>query len=76
VERPVDAITSGVLSLQVAQRSVNGCIKEIIDGVSADPFGSSSLPELRARLLECRRAVDQAVEELSAAMERMSENPG
>jgi hypothetical protein len=76
VERPVDAVTSAVISLQVAQRSVNACIKEIIDRVSADPFGSSNLPELRMKLQESRRAVDGAVDDLAAAMERMSENPG
>ena len=36
----------------------------------------SGLPDLRVKLLECRSAVDQAVDELTAAMERMSENPG
>jgi hypothetical protein len=76
VERPVDAVTSAVLNLQVAQRSVNACIQEIIDRVAADPFQASGLPDLRVKLLECRSAVDQAVDELTAAMERMSENPG
>jgi hypothetical protein len=76
MERPVDAVTSAVISLQVAQRSVNACIQEIIDGVSADPFGNSNLPELRMKLQECRRAVDEAVDALTGSMERMSENPG
>ncbi|HET9417052.1 MAG TPA: hypothetical protein VFP30_05855 [Candidatus Limnocylindria bacterium] len=76
MERPVDAVTSAVINLQVAQRSVNACIREIIDRVSADPFGSSNLPELRMKLQECRRAVDEAVDELAGSMERMSENPG
>ena len=76
MERPVDAVTSAVINLQVSQRSVNACIQEIIDRVSADPFGSSDLPELRMKLQECRRAVDEAVDDLAAAMQRMSENPG
>ena len=54
---------------------MNDCVQEIVDQVSSDPFGASSLPDLRLKLSECRAEVDEAVNELMVAMERMAENP-
>ena len=73
MERPIDAVTSSVLKLQMAQRAVNTLIDELIERVSADPFGESSLPDVRVRLSELRRAVDQAADDLSDALARMGE---
>jgi len=69
--RPVDAVTSSVLKLQMAQRAVDTLIQELIDRVSVDPFGESSHPDFRLRLSELRSDVDQAADELDDALARM-----
>jgi hypothetical protein len=74
MERPIDAVTSSVLRLQMAQRAVNALIQEVIDRVSADPSAASSLPDLRLRLAELRLAVDEAADELIGALARLSED--
>lgn len=71
MERPVDAVTSSVLRLQIAQRAVNALVQELIDRVSADPSAASGLPELRRRLSELRSSVDEAVDALIGALARM-----
>ena len=73
MERPVDAVTAAVLKLQMTQRAVNAHLGEVIKRVSADPFGESSQPALRIRLLELRISVDQAADELIDALARMGE---
>ena len=71
--RPVDAVTAAVLKLQLDQRAVDTLIREVTERVSADPFGQSSLPDIRVRLSELRSEVDQAVDELIYALGRMGE---
>lgn len=73
MERPVDAVTSAVLRVQMAQRAVNGTVHEIIERVSADPLGSTSLPDVRERLSTRRVEVDRAVDDLLAAVARLDE---
>ena len=73
--RPVDAVTTAVLRLQIAQREVDNLIHELTVRVSADPFGESSFPGFRIRLSELRGAVDQAADELIDALARMGEPP-
>lgn len=75
MQRPIDAVAAAVLRLQVAQRSVNTLIEEVIERVSADPFGESSLPDMRVRLSELRSDVDRAVIGLIDALTRMGEAP-
>ena len=55
---------AAVLKLQLDQRAVTTLIREVTERVSADPFGQSSLPDIRVRLSELRSEVDQAVDEL------------
>ena len=74
MERPVDAVTSSVLRLQIAQRAVNALVQEVIDRVSADPSAVSGLPELRRRLSELRLSVDEAADELIGALARMDDD--
>jgi hypothetical protein len=64
-----------VVRLQVAQRAVNAFIEEVIERISADPQGESSLPDLRVRLSELRSEVDQAAAELIDGMARRGEHP-
>jgi hypothetical protein len=73
MERPIDAVTSSILRLQIAQRAVNSLVQEVIDRVSADPSAASSLPDLRLRLSELRLAVDDAADELIGALARLGE---
>ena len=73
VQRPVDAVTAAVLRLQVAQRAVDTLIEELIERVSADPFGESSHPDVRIRLSELRSVVDLEVDNLIDALARMGE---
>lgn len=73
MERPIDAVTSSVLRLQMAQRAVNGLVQEVIDRVSADPSAASGLPDLRLRLSELRLAVDEAADELIGALARLDD---
>lgn len=73
MQRPVDAVTSAVLKLQMAQRAVNTLIQELTERVSADPFGDSSHPDFRLRLSELRSRVDRASDELGEALARMGE---
>ena len=73
MERPIDAVTSSVLRLQMAQRAVNGLVQEVIDRVSADPSDASGLPDLRLRLSELRLAVDEAADELIGALARLDD---
>lgn len=73
MERPVDAVTSAVLRVQMAQRAVNDTVHEIIERVSADPLRSTSLPDVRERLSARRAEVDRAVDELVAAIARLGE---
>lgn len=73
MERPIDAVTSSVLRLQLAQRAVNGLVQEVIDRVSADPSAASGLPDLRLRLSELRLAVDEAADELIGALARLDD---
>ena len=72
---PVDAVSAAVLKLQFAQRAVDKLIGELTERVSADPFGESSLPDLRIRLSELRGEVDREVDELIDALARMGEAP-
>jgi hypothetical protein len=72
--RPVDLVTSSLVKLQRAQRRVDVFVAEVIQRVSADPTGSSSHPEIRVGLSELRADVDEAIDELIAGLERMSEN--
>ena len=74
MERPVDAVTVAVLRLQHAQREVNNLVREMIERVQADPVAASSHPDVRTRWSELRRAVDQAVDDLIAALARMGEH--
>jgi len=71
VTGPVDAVTASVLRLQRAQRAVNALIQEVIERVSADTPGASSLPNVRVRLSELRSEVDDAVDELIDALGRL-----
>ena len=71
--RPVDAVTSAVLKLQLAQRAVDTLIQQLTERVSADPFGESSHPDFRIRLSELRSDVDRAADELIDALARMGE---
>jgi hypothetical protein len=73
MERPVDAVTVAVINLQRAQRAVDVLIQEVIERVSADPMGESSLPDLRVRLAELRSNVDVAADELFDALSRMGD---
>ena len=73
MERPIDAVTSSVLRLQMAQRAVNGLVQQVIDRVSADPSAASGLPDLRLRLSELRLAVDEAADELIGALARLDD---
>lgn len=73
MERPIDAVTSSVLRLQMAQRAVNGLVQEVIDRVSADPSAASGLPDLRLRLSELLLAVDEAADELIGALARLDD---
>jgi hypothetical protein len=75
MERPVDVVTASVIKLQVAQRAVTALIDEVIERVSADPHGESSLPDIRVGLSELRSAVDEAIDELIAGLARMGEAP-
>ena len=73
MERPVDAVMAAVLKLQLDQRAVNTLIREVTERVSAEPFGQSSLPDIRVRLSELRSEVDQAVDELMDGLGRMGD---
>lgn len=73
MERPVDAVTSAVLRLQIAQRAVTTMIEEVINRVSADPSAATSLPDVRVRLSELRADVDDAIVDLIDALARMGE---
>jgi hypothetical protein len=75
MERPIDAVTSSVLRLQVAQRAVNTLVQEVIERVSAEPDGASSLPHARIRLSELRSEVDEAVDALIDALARLAAEP-
>jgi hypothetical protein len=75
VQRPIDAVAAAVLNLQVAQREVKALIDELIERVSRDPFGPSSLPDVRVRLSELRSVVDREVDELIDALARMGDVP-
>ena len=75
MQRPIDAVAAAVLRLQVAQRRVDTLIEEVIERVSADPFGESSLPDMRVGLSELRSDVDRAVIGLIDALARMGEAP-
>ena len=74
MQRPIDAVAAAVLRLQVAQRRVNALIEDLIERVSADPFGQSSLPDMRVRLSELRSDVDREFDELIDALARMGED--
>jgi len=71
--RPVDAVTAAVLKLEMAQREVDALIREVTARLSADPFAESSHPDFRLNLSELRSGVDDAVDELDRALERMGE---
>lgn len=73
MERPIDAVTSSILRLQIAQRAVNALVQEVIDRVSADPSAAANLPDLRLRLSELRLAVDEAADELIGALARLDD---
>ena len=72
---PIDAVSAAVLKVQVAQRAVETVIQELVDRVSVDPFGDSSLPVLRLRLSKLRGRVDQELDALIDALDRMGEAP-
>ena len=55
----------------MAQRRVNTFVQDVCERVSADPFGDSTLPDLRLRLTELRGEVDAAAEALTEALVRM-----
>jgi hypothetical protein len=74
MERPIDAVTSSVLRLQMAQRAVNSLIQAVIDRVSVDPSAAANLPDLRLRLSELRLAVDAAADELIDALARLGDD--
>lgn len=76
MERPVDAVTSSILRLQIAQRAVNTYVEELIQRVAADPDHNTSLPGMRVRLSELRSDVDDAAANLIDAIARMGDgNP-
>ena len=70
MERPIDAVTSSVLRLQIAQRAVNSLIQEVIDRVSIDPLSAPVPPDLGTRLSELRIEVDTAAGALMDALGR------
>ncbi|HKO33773.1 MAG TPA: hypothetical protein VJY85_08520 [Candidatus Limnocylindria bacterium] len=73
MRRPIDGVTGAVLELQIAQREVTDYVAEVIERVSADPFGASSHPDLRLRLSVLRVQVDKAAAELIDALARLGE---
>ena len=75
MQRRIDALTDALLTVQIAQREVDVLIFDLVVGIAADPFRESSLLDFSVSLSGLRSAVDQRLDDLMGAVDRMGEPP-